>query len=192
MNRIIYSLAGFATLALFSACNNESTTSSETDTTTTTSVDTMQNQTMMAGPLSADDSTFVMKAAKGGLMEVQAGTLAQQQAQDERVKNFGSMMVRDHSQANEELRSLVGAQVTFPDSLDKKDSDHLEAMRKMEGKSFDNHYMSMMTEDHDKDVKEFEEAQNKVQDPALKNWIAKTLPVLKVHQDSAKAISGKQ
>ena len=146
----------------------------------------------MAGPLSADDSTFVMKAAKGGLMEVQAGTLAQQQAQDERVKNFGSMMVRDHSQANEELRSLVGAQVTFPDSLDKKDSDHLEAMRKIEGKSFDNHYMSMMTEDHDKDVKEFEEAQNKVQDPALKNWIAKTLPVLKVHQDSAKAISGKQ
>ena len=52
-------------------------------------------------------STFAVKAGSGGMMEVELGKLAQQNAQSQRVKNFGSMMIRDHSKANKELMTIA-------------------------------------------------------------------------------------
>jgi putative membrane protein len=43
--------------------------------------------------LAAQDMEFADKAAEGGLMEVQLGELAQQQANDEQVVQFGERMV---------------------------------------------------------------------------------------------------
>jgi putative membrane protein len=45
--------------------------------------------------------------------------------------------------------------------------------------------MKTMVEDHDKDVKEFEEASQKVKDPDLKTWTDTTLGVIKQHQQMA-------
>ena len=56
--------------------------------------------------LSASDKTFMKKAAKGGMMEVTMGHLAEQKAQSEDVKSFGKRMVTDHSKANDELKSI--------------------------------------------------------------------------------------
>ena len=44
------------------------------------------------------------KAAKGGMMEVAMGKLAEQNGQSEDVKSFGKRMVTDHSKANDELK----------------------------------------------------------------------------------------
>jgi putative membrane protein len=142
-------------------------------------------------PLSKEDSSFVLEAATGGMMEVEAGNIAQQNAQDPRVKNFGSMMVTDHSAANNELKSLVSGRVMIPDSLPADKRKHLESMRKMNGKAFDNHYKSMMLTDHKEDVDKFKKAATSVQDPGLKDWVNKTLPVLQKHLDSIQAINKK-
>src|SRR5256885_1591648 len=56
-----------------------------------------------AGKLSAADKAFMMNAAKGGMMEVEGGKLAAQNAQNADVKKFGNRMVTDHSKANSEL-----------------------------------------------------------------------------------------
>ena len=52
--------------------------------------------------LSAQDKTFMKKAAKGGMMEVAMGNLAEQNGQSDDVKSFGKRMVTDHSKANDE------------------------------------------------------------------------------------------
>ena len=57
--------------------------------------------------LSAKDRTFMHKAAKGGMMEVALGRLAEQKGQSEDVKSFSKRMVTDHSKANEELKSIA-------------------------------------------------------------------------------------
>src|SRR6201982_493986 len=57
--------------------------------------------------LSVKDKTFMKKAAKGGMMEVAMGKLAEQNGQSEDVKSFGKRMVTDHSKANDELKSIA-------------------------------------------------------------------------------------
>ncbi len=47
------------------------------------------------------------KAAKGGMMEVAMGKVAEQNGQSEDVKSFGKRMVTDHSKANDELKSIA-------------------------------------------------------------------------------------
>lgn len=152
----------------------------------TTSNTTTANKT----PLTAQDSAFVMKAAIGGMMEVEAGTLAQEKATNDRVKAFGTMMVNDHNNANSELISLVsGRGVTAPSALPAAMQKHMEEMRKMTGKAFDKHYMNMMVNDHKKTIDDFQKQANAGSDAELKAWAAKKLPVLQMHRDSATAIN---
>lgn len=146
-------------------------------------------QTMTAMPVTKEDSVFVMEAAIGGLMEVESGNLAQQNAENARVKNFGSMMVTDHKKANDELKSYAsGRGIILPVMLPQDLQNHLEAMKKMKGKSFDHQYIEMMVEDHQKTIDKFERQANSGGDAQLKSWAAATLPVLKKHFDSIQAI----
>lgn len=211
MKKMNLLLAGCILLAGFTACNSDSTT-------TTTTTDSANQNTMSGGsdsnnamnnsatsdnvnsttssnsnmtktPLSKDDSTFVVKAAMGGMMEVEAGNMAQSNAMSDRVKNYGMMMVNDHSKANSELMSLVAGRVTIPTELPADMKKHGEAMMKMKGKDFDKHYMSMMLTDHKKDIALFEKQASSGGDADLKAFAAKTLPTLKMHMDSVQAIS---
>jgi putative membrane protein len=166
-----------------SACGttSNSTTSTGANTTTTTA---------NAGPLNSADSAFVMKAAVGGMLEVQSGTTAQQNGMNERVKGFGTMLVNDHTKANSELMAIASSRgITPPADLPADKKKHLTDMAKMKGKSFDNHFITMMNADHKKDVELFEKQANSGTDPELKAFAAKTLPVLKMHLDSAQALS---
>jgi putative membrane protein len=180
---------------VLSACNDDDSTSTTTTTSDTTSsgIDTSTHATTTPpAPLDSTDVEFIRKAAMGGKMEVDLGNIAQSNAASDRVKNFGNMMVTDHSQANGELMQFAQSRnVVLSDSLDKKMKDHMTSMQQMKGKAFDKHYMGMMVDDHVKDVKEFEKASTGAKDPDLRAWAAKTLPVLQKHLDSAKAIRPK-
>ena len=189
------SFMGFCLLALATwSCNNANNDGSNvadgpkpdsvTDVTGGTS-------TLSSVPLTKDDSIFIMEAAIGGLMEVEAGNIAQQNAAHPRVKNFGAMMVADHSKANDELKSLASSRgMILPSALPPDLQQHMEAMKKMKGKGFDNHYISMMTEDHQQDISKFEKQSTSGGDAQLKSWAASTLPVLMKHRDSIQAIKG--
>jgi putative membrane protein len=148
------------------------------------------NANMSATPLKGKDSTFVMDAAMSGMMEVEAGRLVEQNGANDRIKQFGAMMVRDHTTANNELKSLASAKgMMLPDSLSGKMRSHVEAMRKMNGKALDRHYINMMQTAHKMDISKFESASNTATDADLKGWAGKQLPVLRMHKDSADAIA---
>ncbi len=146
-------------------------------------------ETMSNTPLSKDDSTFIMEAAIGGLMEVESGNLAQQNAAHARIKNFGAMMVADHTKANDELKNFAsGRGMNLPSTLPEDLQKHMDEMKKMKGRSFDSHYIGMMEDDHKKTIDKFEKQANGGGDAQLKSWAAATLPVLKKHMDSVTAI----
>jgi putative membrane protein len=144
-------------------------------------------------PVDKEVSDFAINAANGGMMEVSLGRIAQQQAVNPRVKDFGTMMIKDHSDANESLRRLaVALQIALPDSVSNADRKEIDRLSQKKGKDFDNSYMAMMLEDHKKDVAEFRRAADKLTDTTIKTFAATTLPVLEKHLDSVKSILGEK
>lgn len=137
------------------------------------------------------NSDFIMEAASGGLMEVELGRFAQQNAMNPRVKNFGAMMVKDHSKANDELKSIAAKlNITVPATMNDKHMDMINDLKENRGAEFDKKYMDEMVSDHEKDVDKFKKyAEDKDANSELKAFAAKTLTVLLMHQDSAKKIN---
>lgn len=143
-----------------------------------------------ATPLDEKSGTWATETAGGGMMEVTLGQTAQQQAASQRVKDFGSMMVRDHTKANDELKAIATAKsFTLPAMLPEKHQKHVDDLSKKTGSDFDKAYIKMMVKDHEDDVKKFEKAASDATDPAIRDFAARTLPVLRTHLDSAKAIN---
>ena len=140
------------------------------------------------------DSTFLKKAAQGGMAEVELGQLATQKASTEEVKKFGQRMVDDHTKANEQLKQVAAEKnIDVPQQLDAKDKATKAHLEKLSGQQFDPLYMKDMVRDHQKDVAEFErESKIVAKDPAIKNFAQQTLPILKDHLKEAEKIAPKQ
>ena len=130
--------------------------------------------------LSEKDKTFMKKAAKGGMMEVAMGQVAEQKGQSEDVKSFGKRMVTDHTKANDELKSIAsnkGVQLPTKEHTSKWTSDKA--------------YIDMMVKDHEKDLAEFKEEANSGSDPDVKKFAEDTAKVIQEHLDLVKEIQGK-
>ena len=130
--------------------------------------------------LSAKDKTFMKKAAKGGMMEVAMGQMAEQKAQSEDVKSFGKRMVTDHGKANDELKSIAskkGVQLPSKEHSVKWTSDK--------------EYIDAMVKDHEKDLAEFKEEASNGSGPDLKKFADDTAKIVQEHLNLAKETQGK-
>src|SRR5688500_17046996 len=147
------------------------------------------DNTAAASTVSEEESKFAVKVASSGMTEVQLGELAQQKAASQKVKDFGAMMVRDHTKANEELKSLASMKnITLPPAPGDDHMDHIKKLSEKSGTEFDRDYMKMMVDDHQEDVDKFEKCSKDSKDADLKAFAAKTLPTLRSHLDAAKQI----
>ncbi len=181
--------------ALPTACSRdtESTVTSDTPAIETTAMDTSATTTGSTGgsvsSMSAPDKDFVMKAAQGSLAEVSMGQMAGQKASSAGVKSFAQRMVADHSAVTGELTKLMTekglAMPAQPEAGQRSAADHLSSLS---GAEFDTAYMKHMVEDHENDVKAFDEASRTSTDSDVKAWAAGKLPVLQDHLKTAKDI----
>jgi putative membrane protein len=129
-----------------------------------------------------DENDFAVKAANGGMFEMEMAKLAQEKSQNAQVKEFADMMIKDHSAANEELKALASRKnITLPTTLGKDKQEDVDEMAKLSGAEFDKKYVDAMVEDHEEDVKLFQEASISSEDPDLKTFAGKTLPTLQKH-----------
>jgi len=183
-------LVAAATLLLAASCGDATNTTTSSDTAV------VQDQTMTTPAAENNmqaqnqgDADFAMEAADGGMTEVMLGQLAQKNGSAKDVKDFGQMMVTDHSKANDELKSLAGQKnINLPASVSAEHQQMHDDLAKKTGKDFDKAYMDMMVDDHQKDIDLFQNEANNGTDADLKAWAAKTLPTLQKHLDRAKQV----
>jgi len=195
MKKITMSLGVLAFMAFSIGCGNGSndTTSTDSSTVTTTTTDTsMSSPSAMSATTDtsmADDRDFVMEAASGGLMEVTLGNLAKTNAASAQVKEFGAMMVTDHTKANNELKAVAAKKnITLPETPMEKQQKHIDELKTKKGADFDKAYVDLMVDDHKEDVSKFQDEANKGNDADVKAFAAKTLPVLQKHLDHIQKI----
>lgn len=136
----------------------------------------------------ADD--FVEDASAKGVAEIEAGKLAQEKGSSADVKSFAAMMVKDHTAANEKLKTLAGQKKlevsTDAQLLDKAKSMILELRS---SKSFDQAYANNQVKAHEATIKIFEDEMKNGDDADLKAFATQTLPTLKAHLTEAKALA---
>jgi putative membrane protein len=133
--------------------------------------------------------SFAMKAADGGMAEVELGRLASQKASNDRVKQFGQKMVDDHSKANNDLKQAATQEgIELPADISAKHKSTMQKLSGLSGAAFDKAYMDAMVKDHVEDVKEFEKASKAPGDSPVKKFAASTLPTLKEHLQMAREI----
>lgn len=142
--------------------------------------------------LSRSDRKFIQDAAGDGMAEVQAAQLASAKAKDPEVKSFAGKLLDDHQKANDELVQIANAKkVELPAAPPRAKRTEIERLGKLTGAEFDKAYIEHVgLKDHQKDIKDFEKASEKVKDADLKAWVQKTLPHLREHYAMAQKING--
>src|ERR1039457_1562513 len=135
-----------------------------------------------ATAVSAADQEFMQAAAQGGMSEVKLGELVSHNGTRADVKEFGQMMVKDHSAINDDLKALAAKEgVTLPDSLDAKHQGMLDKLAALTGSAFDNAYVAAMIKGHKKDAKAFKAESAATQDADIKSFLDKSIPVVESH-----------
>lgn len=136
-----------------------------------------------------NEADFMVKAANGGMTEVQAAQVAQQKATNDDVKKFATKMVEDHSKLNDQLKSLAGKlNITIPSAIDGDSKAMIDKLNNTKSVDFNKTFMDMMVDAHDKDVDMFQKASGDVANPDVHNFITSALPTLQSHQQMAKKI----
>jgi len=120
------------------------------------------------------------KAARGGMMEVAMGRMAEQKGQSDDVKSFGKRMVTDHGKANDELKKIAAQK-----------NVKLPAKEPTVSWGSDKAYIDMMVKDHEKDLAEFKEEANSGNDPDVKKFAEDTAKMVQEHLDLAKQTQSK-
>lgn len=133
------------------------------------------------------DADFAKQAAEGGAAEVKLGQLAQEKGSNEAVKDFAKMMVNDHTETGEQLKSIAAQQnLKLPDELNKHDQGVYNKLSKLSGEAFDRAYAKEMVNDHRKDIDDFQQEASRGQIQPIKDFANQTLPTLQKHLKSAR------
>jgi putative membrane protein len=130
--------------------------------------------------LSSADKAFIKDAAKGGMMEVAMGRVAEKNASAGEVKNFGGRMVKDHGKANENLKEIA-----------KEENVEWPAEKEPGKWKSDKEYVEAMVKDHEKDLAAFEKEAKNGSDPKVKGFADKTAKTVREHLEMAKEINAK-
>src|SRR5215212_4340191 len=131
-------------------------------------------------PAAAD---FVTRAAISNMFEIQSSQLAQQKAQNDRVRQFAQSMVQDHTAAGDKLKSMAqGIQgTTVPSSLDQPHQQMVQTLQSASGPGFDRDYIQMQVTAHRDAVSLFDQYAQNGDNQQLKQFAQQTLPTLREH-----------
>lgn len=136
--------------------------------------------------VSKEDAQFVVNTANAGMTEVQMGQIAQQKATGKDVKDFGAMMVTDHTSAGDKLKALAATKnITLPAAISPDMQTNVDAMQNKSSKDFDKAYISMMIDDHKKAIADFEAESKNGTDADIRAFADKTLTTLRMHLSKA-------
>jgi putative membrane protein len=136
------------------------------------------------------DSSFYKSLAQGGMAEVDLGKLASTKAADPSVKDFGAMMVKDHSAANQELKSLAASKsVPLPHGPGVAAHAKKAELEALSGSAFDKSYVANQIKAHQSTVTLLQKEISSGKDSDAKAFAQKVLPIVQSHLSAAEKIA---
>lgn len=147
----------------------------------------------------AADRVFVKTVTEAGMAEVELGRMATLKGVSAEVRQFGQMMVADHSRSGEAMKQLSGRHNITPALMLSDDHAKLkDRLTALHGNDFDREYMKAMVEGHETVVDTLDDRTDgttpnrtdNVVSMAINEWATTTLPTTRKHLETAKQIAG--
>lgn len=182
----IYLLSGALALVCFS-CNNSQPSSTEAaKDSNATKMSDSNSTNAMASTVSKSDQSFAVDAANGGMTEIKAGEMAEQRGMEKDVKDYGKMMVKDHTELADKLKTIAsGKNITLPSAISPDMQKDLDDLDKKSGKDFDKAFLDMMVSDHKKVISAFQDEAKNGNDADIRAFADSSLHLLQHHLDEA-------
>lgn len=195
-NAVLFAAAA-ATALSFAACQRKEATPNPAEPgTSNQAVNAAQDATSAAvGTVSAatvgqvSTDAFVNNAAMGDMYEIQAGRIAEKKGQSAGVKDFGKMMVTDHTALSNEMKPLItAAGKTPPPALDERRKGLLDNLNAAPASDFDKVYLDQQEAAHNEALTLMQGYADHGDNARLKAAAAKAVPKVQAHLDKVKQL----
>lgn len=125
-------------------------------------------------------------------MEIQAGQLAQKNATNPKVKQYGVTLVTDHKKAQTKVKPmLTGAAATMSPEHKKMMEPKMAKMNEMKalkGLEFERQFLTQMVADHKETIEVMKSFKEKTDDAKVKSLITELLPTIEMHHKTAETL----
>ena len=140
------------------------------------------------------DQQFVDFAAQTDMVEANLGQLATTAGENQAVKDYGQMLVTDHTADYKQLSEVARqANLTVPNAIDEEhNKTMITPFYKLKGAAFDHKYAAEMVAGHTKAIEIYKKEATDAQNPGLKSYAEQALPTLQKHLDAAKDLEKKK
>ncbi|TAJ74797.1 MAG: DUF4142 domain-containing protein [Phenylobacterium sp.] len=197
MKRVIMFAAAAATALSLAACQKKDEAANPADPgTSNEAVNAAQDAASAAvgatsaatvGQVSTD--AFVTNAAISDMYEIQAGQIAQKKGQSAGVKDFGKMMVTDHTAMTNEMKPLItAAGKTAPTGLDERRKGLIDNLNAAPAADFDKTYLAQQEAAHNEALTLMQGYADNGDDAGLKAAAGKAVPKIQAHLDRVKQL----
>jgi putative membrane protein len=140
--------------------------------------------------LSAEDRNVAFKIEQSHIEEMDLARYVRDKTNNHDVKGYAKMLIDDHNDALNKLQSILkDKNVDQSTNMKRQDeASNMSMLQNSSGSVLDRQYMSMMVQDHQKDLDELKNAEATVQNQDLKKYIQDIIPVVQNHLDKAQEI----
>lgn len=140
--------------------------------------------------LSNNDRKFLKLAADADMTEAHLGQMAQNTAAKTSVRHFGQKLVRDHTNAYEELATLASKIGTaVPKGIDVQRDRAIRDLMHAKGKAFDRQFLQDEVLDHERALVVFRREAAHGHDAEVKAYADKMIPTLEEHLHLAESLA---
>lgn len=138
----------------------------------------------------ASDRAFLQTVVQTDNSEIQAGQLAEQKGASHEARDFGQMLVMDHTQHKMMVAPLARAHgVTDLNAVLPAAPAEMAKLQGLSGPAFDHEFARFMVKGHEQAISQFQQEVSGGQDPAVRKMARDTLPTLHKHLDAARRLA---
>ncbi|GGP27104.1 DUF4142 domain-containing protein [Silvimonas amylolytica] len=138
---------------------------------------------------SIPDAGFVKEASRAKEEDIAAARLALQHTRTPAVQRFARHVIREQSAAGHQLEIIAPPSIDRAARTQASQEDDLASLHGLRGKAFDKAYIHMQVAANEQAVQLFQTEARSGQDPDLKTFAARTLPMLQQHLQSARQLA---
>ena len=140
--------------------------------------------------LTNQEKIFAEQAAKDCYARVMLGKLAVDKSENPSVKELAQKLIAEHTAQCDELRRIVvNKGGTICQNIDAKRGAVHTRLSGLSGAKFEDAYLKETVDDHKRAIGALQSVSKQTNDPELRSWISKSVPVLQQHLKLANTLA---